>query len=270
MGIGENIKAFRLDRGMTQEQLAKKAGISRVALGNYEREERTPNLDMLEKLAVALNTSTDIIMNLHKLSIYEMHELIIAENKHIPLTESKYLSIRDMIESYSINITKNEKDVYQHYFQRGILYVIIGRYENAIDDYNKSIELNSEFPNALIARGNLYLFLGFIENALDDFKKVEEMCSDIYTFNLSSSLDDFNKMLRNSNNKKNINPLKNIKLINDNNKISVEIPNKDFDELFSLKDEPSLSSKINLLNDDCLDLISNLVDKLIQDKNNLR
>lgn len=34
--------------------------------------------------------------------------------------------------------------------------------------------------------------------------------------------------------------------------------------------DSSLHDKINLLNDDCLDLISNLVDKLIQDKNNLK
>ncbi|MDX5713077.1 hypothetical protein SIK47_18510, partial [Clostridioides difficile] len=31
-----------------------------------------------------------------------------------------------------------------------------------------------------------------------------------------------------------------------------------------------LVNKINLLNDDCIDIISNLVDKLIKDKNNLR
>lgn len=38
--IGERIKKFRLERNLTQEQISTIAGITRVALGNYERGER--------------------------------------------------------------------------------------------------------------------------------------------------------------------------------------------------------------------------------------
>lgn len=35
--IGERIKEYRVARGLTQPDLANKANITRIALGNYER-----------------------------------------------------------------------------------------------------------------------------------------------------------------------------------------------------------------------------------------
>lgn len=59
MNLGERIKLYRQQFGLTQELLAKKAGISRIALGNYERGERTPPVDIFAKIASALHTSMD-------------------------------------------------------------------------------------------------------------------------------------------------------------------------------------------------------------------
>lgn len=55
MNIGEKIKEIRLAKGMKQSDLAEKAGISRVAIGNYERGDRQPNIDILSKIATALD-----------------------------------------------------------------------------------------------------------------------------------------------------------------------------------------------------------------------
>lgn len=55
MSTGERIKALRLSKKLKQSELANKCGISRVAIGNYERGDRTPNVDILSKIAKALD-----------------------------------------------------------------------------------------------------------------------------------------------------------------------------------------------------------------------
>lgn len=58
MNIGEKIKKLRIEKKLKQSELAEKSGLSRVAIGNYERGDRAPNIEILNKIAVALGTST--------------------------------------------------------------------------------------------------------------------------------------------------------------------------------------------------------------------
>lgn len=51
--IGENIKKIRLIKGLTQKQLANYSGITRESIGNYERGDRIPPADILDKIAKA-------------------------------------------------------------------------------------------------------------------------------------------------------------------------------------------------------------------------
>lgn len=53
--IASNLARLRADRGLTQAELAKKAHLSRVALGKIERGEVVPRSDTLSGLARALN-----------------------------------------------------------------------------------------------------------------------------------------------------------------------------------------------------------------------
>ena len=48
MSIGSNIKAFREDRKLTQEQVAEALGISFQAVSSWERDEYNPDTDKLE------------------------------------------------------------------------------------------------------------------------------------------------------------------------------------------------------------------------------
>ena len=48
------IKEARGRKGMSQEEVASKAGIHRVTLANIERGAKAPTLDTLERLAKAL------------------------------------------------------------------------------------------------------------------------------------------------------------------------------------------------------------------------
>lgn len=66
MEIGEKIKKIRLEKNMKQSDLAKEANISRVAVGNYERGDRQPNIEILTKIAAALNVEVnDLIGDFH-------------------------------------------------------------------------------------------------------------------------------------------------------------------------------------------------------------
>jgi len=58
MALGEivarNVRRIRLQRGFTQEELAHRVGINRNYVGMIERQENSPTIAMLERLAVAL------------------------------------------------------------------------------------------------------------------------------------------------------------------------------------------------------------------------
>lgn len=64
LNLSENIKKYRKEKGMTQEELANKCGLSKNGLWNYENGKREPNIETLTKIARALNISTgDLLGN---------------------------------------------------------------------------------------------------------------------------------------------------------------------------------------------------------------
>ena len=55
--IGGAIRARRSELGLSQEELAGRAGVHRTYLGSIERGERNPAIENLRKIAVALDTT---------------------------------------------------------------------------------------------------------------------------------------------------------------------------------------------------------------------
>lgn len=53
--LGKNIKYFRKERELTQEELAEKVGVSLEFIGRIEIATSKPSLDTLFKIAKALN-----------------------------------------------------------------------------------------------------------------------------------------------------------------------------------------------------------------------
>ncbi len=62
MIIGNRIKAERLKRGLTQEELGKLIGVSKVAISHYERGEEQPKMKKLVKLSEVLNLTPNYIL----------------------------------------------------------------------------------------------------------------------------------------------------------------------------------------------------------------
>lgn len=57
MSIGEKIKKYRKEKGLTQRELADKLNIATNSLSRYEIGERRPPIDMIEKIAEILNVT---------------------------------------------------------------------------------------------------------------------------------------------------------------------------------------------------------------------
>ncbi|MGI6007307.1 MAG: helix-turn-helix domain-containing protein, partial [Ruminococcus sp.] len=55
--LGEKIKYYRKERGYTQDKLANLSGISKMSIRRYERNERYPTFDAMQKIASALKVS---------------------------------------------------------------------------------------------------------------------------------------------------------------------------------------------------------------------
>jgi transcriptional regulator with XRE-family HTH domain len=55
--LARNIRMFRAERGISQEELADLAGLHRTYIGSIERSERNVSIDNIAKIAQALNLS---------------------------------------------------------------------------------------------------------------------------------------------------------------------------------------------------------------------
>lgn len=60
--VGRNIRKYRLLRGMSQAELAERAGRKRSAIGNYESGAREPDYDTLTALADALGVTAAALL----------------------------------------------------------------------------------------------------------------------------------------------------------------------------------------------------------------
>ena len=61
--IGAKVKSLRFSRSMTISALARTAGITERAIRYIESEQRTPSIEVIKKLAAALEVGTDYFMD---------------------------------------------------------------------------------------------------------------------------------------------------------------------------------------------------------------
>jgi len=77
--IGDNIRNIRKSKGLSQEQLALRAEINASYMGQVERGEKNPTIDVLGKIAFALHTPLEQLVSLHSSDPMEDHDTIYAE-----------------------------------------------------------------------------------------------------------------------------------------------------------------------------------------------
>ncbi len=64
--FGQKVRAERQKQGLSQEELAEKAGVHRTYIGMIERGEKNITLLNIEKIAKALGIPLDKLMSLEK------------------------------------------------------------------------------------------------------------------------------------------------------------------------------------------------------------
>lgn len=94
MDLGSIIKKLRKEKDMKQSELAEKAGISRVAIGNYERNVRIPNAEILLKIANALDVNVSVLLGLsgniqRYMNISDISENELANKTNLSVDEIK-------------------------------------------------------------------------------------------------------------------------------------------------------------------------------------
>lgn len=141
MDVGKKIKRFRTAFGLSQKELAQRAGMSEPAIRNYELGNRTPSEKQLKKIADALGISMFAISN-PNLESYQgvLHALFLLEDEYgiVPkeIDGQVYLSIEnkkavtsnvsDGLRSWnselnklkSGEITKEEYDMWRYSYPR--------------------------------------------------------------------------------------------------------------------------------------------------------
>lgn len=86
--LGEKIQFERMSRGLTQEDLAKKANMSRTYLADVENGRYNPSMNILERIAFALQIPLyALIPSEEKITLNEnqqrqIHELLVDEVKN--------------------------------------------------------------------------------------------------------------------------------------------------------------------------------------------
>jgi transcriptional regulator with XRE-family HTH domain len=61
--VARNLRILRKQKGLSQEELAFQAGINRNYVGQIEREEKSPTVDVVEKLSVSLGVAAPTLFS---------------------------------------------------------------------------------------------------------------------------------------------------------------------------------------------------------------
>ena len=70
-----NIKKLRQEKHLTQEELAKRAGVSKAMISAYETEIRYPSYDVLIRLAAIFGVTVDYLLGLDKRRVIDISGL---------------------------------------------------------------------------------------------------------------------------------------------------------------------------------------------------
>ena len=79
--IGQRVRNYRIEKGLSQEKLAELSGCHPTYIGQVERGEKNATLESIEKIASAMNIS--LAQLFEKIDSYPMkcYELVAAKSK---------------------------------------------------------------------------------------------------------------------------------------------------------------------------------------------
>lgn len=83
--LGSRLKSIRLQRGLTQRELAARVNKSVSAISSYESNAQLPPLDVLESIVLTLNVSLDYLVGLNNSNSFSTQNLTQAQKELVEL-----------------------------------------------------------------------------------------------------------------------------------------------------------------------------------------
>lgn len=127
MTVGQKIKNFREILDLTQQQLADKSKISRIAIGNYERDTRTPDVEKIVQIANSLGVSINrllinelgfylrYLMRVRKTSIEQLSADSGLDQSILEEIRRGFIPDKDVLMKIANGLTDNTKLVQEYY-----------------------------------------------------------------------------------------------------------------------------------------------------------
>lgn len=132
MGFPEQLKKLRVEKGYSQKKLAELSGISQAAIYQWEKGTRTPKIELLQKVADALNVP------LKELFSMKNSDSIVFDLSSVPVNDiSKYM------ETFFPNLmVEREKELES--IRTAEEYLKDERLENLLNYYSELNELGQD------------------------------------------------------------------------------------------------------------------------------
>ena len=103
MQIGKNIRKYRKEKGMTQEEMANRLGVTTPAVNKWENENSYPDISLLPPIARLLEISLDTLLSFQEeLTKDEIASIVIEINQKLKLEtyDEVFQWAKSIIESY--------------------------------------------------------------------------------------------------------------------------------------------------------------------------
>ncbi|WP_394405361.1 helix-turn-helix domain-containing protein [Streptococcus sp. 20-1249] len=98
--FADNLKALRLEFGMSQKELADEIGTSQQAYGRWENGITSPTLTSIEKIAQFFDVPISSLVNDNSLNIEDVLNAEYLSLNNIPLSESDSDDFKIIIDQY--------------------------------------------------------------------------------------------------------------------------------------------------------------------------
>ncbi len=130
-----------------------------------------------KRLLILLAVATFALMG--KAAVSEETGKSVWDKAQEMMDEGRYA---EAVSLYSFVIEGNttNPDIYDAYFSRGIALSYLKKFDKALEDYTKAIELKPKFKDAYLERGLLRLAMKKLDDAIADFDMVIKLDSKNY------------------------------------------------------------------------------------------
>lgn len=94
MSFAETLKTLRKERKTTKREICEKTGIAVRSYQSYESEERTPSIDVLNKIADYYNVTTDYLLGRSEVSpIISNNGLSVADEEFLKQNQDQLIQL---------------------------------------------------------------------------------------------------------------------------------------------------------------------------------